>query len=162
MISCKKSASTCYCSIIHSTNSIGCATYQTARETIQIRHKSPSGHVIFRLGDQNWPFKSCKFNTVGLFLRGVLKSKAYANKRINLRLGKGNWALYQRNSSTFARNGHGKFQQEWGCASKAVESICPSHYSVHNFILYCVSKLLLELILGHLLVRDRPWPCNDY
>lgn len=51
-----------------------------ARQTIQLKHESFPGRVIFNFSDQDSPPRSYDLTTLDFFLWGLLKSKIYVNK----------------------------------------------------------------------------------
>jgi len=57
----------------------------TARETIQLLHKTFPGRVISRFCDRNWPPRSCDLTSLDLFLWGFLKSKVNVNNTATTR-----------------------------------------------------------------------------
>ncbi|GFU64068.1 DUF4817 domain-containing protein [Trichonephila clavipes] len=57
-----------------------CATYHTARATIDLLKDTFGDHLISRFGPVNWPLRSCDLTPLDYFLWGYVKSLVYADK----------------------------------------------------------------------------------
>ena len=107
----------------------------TARETIQLLHETFPGRVLSRLGDQNWPPRSCDLTPLDFFLWSYLKSQVYVNKPTTTRALK---EEIQRCINEIQPHLCKMVMENFDKRvrmCKAVEAICPMYYSTNNPIL---------------------------